>query len=143
VLTATLLARERYVLLAGAVVAASGGNALLNITLKHLIRRARPVWDTTLATAQGWSFPSGHTSGSIATYGVIAYVLVRTLPARWRLSAVCIALTVMIVTAWSRLIIGVHFASDVFAGSLSGSAWLTTCVIVAECVRRRRHLAQR
>jgi undecaprenyl-diphosphatase len=39
--------------------------------------------------------------------------------------------------AWSRLIIGVHFASDVLAGAMSSTTWLTACVLVAEWLRRR------
>ena len=130
------LLSTRHILLACTLAAASGGNGLLNMTLKHLIRRARPEYDTAFASVHSWSFPSGHTSGSLATYGAIAYVLVRTLPVRWRLPVVLGAVAVVGMIAWSRLIIGVHFASDVLAGAMS-SAWLTACVLVAEWLRRR------
>ena len=131
------LLSTRHILLACTLAAASGGNGLLNMTLKHLIRRARPEYDTAFASVHSWSFPSGHTSGSLATYGAIAYVLVRTLPVRWRLPVVLGAVAVVGMIAWSRLIIGVHFASDVLAGAMSSTAWLTACVLVAEWLRRR------
>jgi len=131
------LLSTRHILLACMLAAASGGNGLLNMTLKHLIRRARPEYDTAFASVHSWSFPSGHTSGSLATYGAIAYVLVRTLPVRWRLPVVLGAVAVVGMIAWSRLIIGVHFASDVLAGAMSSTAWLTACVLVAEWLRRR------
>ncbi|MBN3766945.1 phosphatase PAP2 family protein [Burkholderia sp. Ac-20365] len=128
---------KRHTLLACALAAASGGNGLLNMTLKQLIRRARPEYDTALASVHSWSFPSGHTSGSLATFGALAYVLIRTLPARWRLPVVLGAVAVIGTIAWSRLMIGVHFASDVLAGALSSTAWLTACVLAAEYLRRR------
>ena len=131
------LLSRRHALLACALAVASGGNGLLNMTLKQSIRRARPDYDTAFASVHSWSFPSGHTSGSLATYGAIAYVLVRTLPARWRLPVVLFTVVLVGVIAWSRLIIGVHFASDVLAGALSSTAWLTACVLIAECLRRR------
>ncbi|WP_109480279.1 phosphatase PAP2 family protein [Paraburkholderia sp. C35] len=128
---------RRNLLLACALAAASGGNGLLNMTLKQSIQRARPDYDTAFASVHSWSFPSGHTSGSLATYGAIAYVLVRSLPARWRLPVIFIAVALVGVIAWSRLMIGVHFASDVLAGALSSTAWLTACVLSAEWLRRR------
>jgi undecaprenyl-diphosphatase len=134
---AIALLSTRHLLLACTLAAASGGNGLLNMTLKQLIRRARPDYDTAFASVHSWSFPSGHTSGSLATYGAIAYVLMRTLPARWRLPVVLGAVAVVGMIAWSRLIIGVHFASDVLAGAMSSTAWLTACVLVAEWLRRR------
>lgn len=131
------LLSTRHLLLACTLAAASGGNGLLNMTLKQLIRRARPDYDTAFASVHSWSFPSGHTSGSLATYGAIAYVLVRTLPARWQFPAVLGAVAMAGMIAWSRLIIGVHYASDVLAGAMSSTAWLTACVLVAEWLRRR------
>jgi undecaprenyl-diphosphatase len=134
---AAALVWKRHYLLACTLVAASAGNGLLNVTLKHLFQRARPDYDATLAVVHDWSFPSGHTAGSLATYGAIAYVLVRTLPVRWRLPVVCGAVAVVGLVAWSRLIIGVHFASDVAAGTMSSTAWLTACVSMSEWLRRR------
>jgi undecaprenyl-diphosphatase len=134
---ALALLSTRHVLLACTLVAASGGNGLLNMTLKHLIRRARPEYDTALASVHSWSFPSGHTSGALATYGAITYVLMRTLPEQWRLPVVSGAVALIGMIAWSRLIIGVHFASDVVAGAMSATVWLTACVLVAQWLRRR------
>ncbi len=62
-------------LLAFGLVLAIAGNGILNTTLKAIFERVRPVHDQAIATAAGWSFPSGHTSGSLVTYGMIAYVL--------------------------------------------------------------------
>jgi undecaprenyl-diphosphatase len=98
----------------------------------------RPVHDQAIATASGWSFPSGHTSGSLVTYGMIAYVLVRTTPARWHLPVVIAATIVAFSTACSRVFLRVHFASDVLAGFASGTAWLVACILSVELARMVR-----
>jgi membrane-associated phospholipid phosphatase len=90
---AILTVRRKYALATGFVLAIVG-NGLLNNTFKHVFERVRPVHDQSIATASGWSFPSGHSSGSLVTYGIIAYVLVRVLPEGWRLPTV-IAATVI------------------------------------------------
>lgn len=131
-----LIARRR--MLALGLVLAIAGNGVLNTTLKHIFERVRPVHDQAIATASGWSFPSGHTSGSLVTYGMIAYVLVRTTPARWHLPVVIAATIVAFSTACSRVFLRVHFASDVLAGFASGTAWLVACILSVELARMVR-----
>jgi undecaprenyl-diphosphatase len=138
-----VLLTKRHYLLACTLAAASGGNGLLNMTLKQAFQRARPEYDAALASVHSWSFPSGHTSGALATYGAIAYVLIAIMPARWRPPVVLGAVAVVGMIAWSRLIIGVHFASDVLAATMSASAWLVACVLVAQWLRRRIGNARR
>jgi undecaprenyl-diphosphatase len=122
-----LLAAGRRGLALGWVVAIAG-NAVLNRTLKAVFERVRPVHDHGLLVEEGWSFPSGHASGTVVVYGMLAYVLVRTLPARWHLPAVMLAAAVAFATGCSRVFLQVHFASDVLAGFASGIAWLTVCI---------------
>src|SRR6218665_2870827 len=82
---ALLLAwRRRWLMAAGGVVAIAG-NAALNLTLKMVFARVRPVHEHGLVYEGGFSFPSGHSSGAVAAYGMLAYLLIRNLPARWHL----------------------------------------------------------
>jgi undecaprenyl-diphosphatase len=55
-------------------------------------------------------------------------------------AALVIALAVAwcVVMSFSRLYLGVHFASDVIAGMCAGAAWVAVCVSGFEIVRRRR-----
>lgn len=119
-------------------IAALAGNALLNATLKRIFERVRPVHDPAIVDAQGWSFPSGHSSGAVVAYGLLAYLLVRALPARWHLPVVLAAAALAFTVGSSRVFLRVHFASDVVAGFLSGSAWLAVCVVGFEFARRSR-----
>ena len=129
-----LLSRKKRSLAFGWVLAIIG-NSLLNFTLKHVFERVRPVHVQTLAFAQGWSFPSGHTSGSVVTYGMLAYVVVRTTSPEWHLPAILVAAAIAFSVGCSRVFVQVHFPSDVAAGFVSGSAWLGVCIASIELTR--------
>ncbi len=135
-----LLRQRRHGLCLGWVLAISG-NALLNRVIKSIFERTRPVHDNALAFADGWSFPSGHASGSVVAYGMLAYVLVRLLPDRFaaaRLPLVALAAALAFTIGSSRVFIQVHFATDVLAGFASGTAWLAICIGAVELARYRQ-----
>lgn len=122
-------------------VVAVAGNGVLNHALKQIFERVRPLGPDGQALAEGYSFPSGHSSGSVVTYGMLAYLALRLLPLRWHLPALILAMTLAFTVGSSRLFLRVHFASDVIAGFASGAAWLALCVTTIELVRwfhRRR-----
>jgi membrane-associated phospholipid phosphatase len=116
-------------------VVAVAGNGILNDTLKQTIRRQRPLFPDDGSVATGFSFPSGHSSGSVVAYGMLAYLALRLLPARWHLPAMMASVTLAITVGASRLFLRVHFGSDVIAGFASGAAWLAACVTAMEVVR--------
>lgn len=131
-----LLWRRDY-LLACIWLAAIGGNGILTRVLKAAFARRRPRFEHDLISAEGWSFPSGHSSGAIVAYGMLAYVLIRRTPSIWHLPIVLIATAIAFVTGCSRIFLQVHHLSDVLAGFASGGAWLAVCVTAAEVIRRR------
>jgi membrane-associated phospholipid phosphatase len=124
--------------LAIGLVVAIGGNGLLNAVLKRVFERVRPPHEAGLPLAHGWSFPSGHSSGALVAYGMLAYVLMRMLPGRWHLPAVWLAAATAFSVGASRIFLEAHFASDVVGGFASGTAWLAVCIIVIERARGRR-----
>ncbi len=138
---AVLLRRRRWTLAVGWITAVAG-NAVLNKTLKGLFERARP--EQALAyggDAAGFSFPSGHSSGSVAAYGMLAYLALRLCPPRWQLPALLTAVAAIFTVGCSRVLLQVHYPSDVLAGFASGMAWLVCCIAAVECwqaARRRR-----
>ena len=112
-----LLSRRRaalYVLVVRAVTGICGA------ALKHVVGRDRPVLDHPLATAAGHSFPSGHALGSAGLWASLAVVLVGTLPLVARL---LLATLVPIIVAASRVLVGVHYVTDVVAGLALGWAF--------------------
>lgn len=124
-------------LLAFAYVAAVAGNALLNPALKGVFERVRPLDERGLPWAEGYSFPSGHSSGALVAYGMLAYVLLRTLPRGAHLPAVLLATAAAFSVGASRVFLQAHFASDVVAGFASGTAWLAACIVSVEWTRGR------
>ena len=116
-------------------VVAIAGNGLLNLTLKQIYGRVRPMDPNGFMLETGFSFPSGHSSGSVVAYGMLAYVALRLLPARWQLPTLAVAVALAFTVGASRLFLGVHFASDVIAGFASGAAWLAVCIMSIELMR--------
>ena len=115
------------------------GNWLLNGILKNIFERARPLHAQGLADAPGWSFPSGHASGTVVVYGMLAYLLLRVMPRHWvqraGLPVLLAAVAIAFGTACSRVFLQVHYASDVMAGAASGLAWLLVCICSTELTR--------
>jgi len=135
--TLVLVARRRRGL-ALAWLLAIAGNGVLNQSLKRLIGRFRPLDPEGALLAQGLSFPSGHSSGAVVAYGMLAYLALRFLPKAWHLPVLVAALVLAFTVGISRVVLRVHFASDVAAGFASGSAWLALCITSAELVRGSR-----
>jgi membrane-associated phospholipid phosphatase len=139
--TALLLRRRLGLMLGWAV--ALGGNGVLNPALKLLFARMRPLHAAEGASAPGFSFPSGHSSGTVVAFGMLAYLGLRLLPQRWHLPVLLVAVLLAFSVGVSRIILRVHYASDVAAGFASGTAWLALCVTVVEFGRWLRHRATR
>jgi membrane-associated phospholipid phosphatase len=116
------------------VLVARGGAMILSTGLKAIVDRARPVFDEPVATALGGSFPSGHALGSAAFYAMIAVVLAPRLSRAGLLLTAAAAISVLV--ASSRVLLGVHFPSDVTAGLLIGWGWVALCTAVFAVWRR-------
>lgn len=92
------------------------------MVLKIALQRERP---TSIYTGlESFSFPSGHATSSMVTYGFLAFLLSLRQP--WRVRIPVLALTAVIVAAigLSRLYLGMHWLSDVLAGYVTGLAWI-------------------
>jgi len=139
VMAGAMLLSKRYLLAVGAVMAI-GGNSILNISLKAIFERVRPVHEHGLVVANGWSFPSGHTSGAVVTYGMMAYILLHLTPRQWHPVILVLALSQAFTIACSRVFLQVHYLSDVIAGALSGLCWLTFSILTIHLLERRHNI---
>ena len=133
-----ILLRQGHKLLAVMWAISQGGSALLNHAMKVAFARARPEGADPVLFGSGLSFPSGHAMGTLVLCGVGAYLLARLAPSRLRGPSIVLLLAWPLVIGFSRLYLGVHYASDVVAGFLAGAAWVAVCVSGTEVALRRR-----
>jgi membrane-associated phospholipid phosphatase len=91
---------------------------------KYAVGRIRPDF-ISAASALSPSFPSGHSAGSIAIYGFLAYVIaLRLTDARQRAGIYLFTGGVVLAVGFSRIFLSLHFVTDVIAGYLIGGFWL-------------------
>lgn len=115
---------ERAALLLLMVSALAG---VLGTTLKRLTRRVRP--DAATTTHFGSSFPSSHTLMGSTLYGATAVLLLGRVAEPLSAAALAAALLLSLLIGASRVLLRVHYVSDVIAGwwvaaALVGSVWL-------------------
>ena len=100
----------------------------LMFLLKNLFNRQRPTIPL-LEHAKGLSFPSGHALMSVTFYGLLIYIIFKSIEnkaLRWTLIILLIILIALI--GISRIYLRVHFASDVIAGYCVGFLWLVFAI---------------
>lgn len=110
------------------VAAGMGGAALLSGILKVLVNRSRPVVAVPVEHVDSASFPSGHALTSFVAVGVVLILLVPHLSRRWRVLLVAAAVLLIAAVGFSRLLLGVHYLSDVLGSWLIGTALLLVLV---------------
>lgn len=108
--------------------------AFLTALFKEYFYRARPPAESALiALPSTFSFPSGHTVGSMCLAWAVGYVMVRsTRPVRLKVAVILGATAYALGVAVSRVYLGVHWPSDVVAGWLLGGAWVALATGVYE-----------
>jgi membrane-associated phospholipid phosphatase len=104
------------------------GNGLATTTIKHVADRVRPEFNP-VAETLGPSFPSGHSSWSAAFFAAAALVLARHRGRRARELFAGVAVGIAVAIAVTRVLLGVHWLSDVVAGLALGWAWFAACAI--------------
>jgi membrane-associated phospholipid phosphatase len=119
--------RRRATVLAFMLTVVVGQNLIHN-GVKLLVQRPRPPVPH-LTDATGFSFPSGHSAAAAATWAAVALVLGRGRP--WRVKALLAAgaAAATVAVAASRVLLGVHWVTDVVAGVALGFGWFLVCSI--------------
>ena len=99
---------------------------------KYVLARQRPEFVTEVAAVTP-SFPSGHATSAMAVYGFIAYIVARDLmTTRQRFEMIYWTTVLISLIGFSRMLLGLHYASDVAAGFLVGGFWLLLGIALAE-----------
>ncbi|HEY6709494.1 MAG TPA: phosphatase PAP2 family protein [Actinomycetota bacterium] len=121
------LRRRRLAVLAFLVMVAVGQNLIAN-TVKELVDRPRPPVPH-LAPSSGFSFPSGHTAAAAAIWAAVALVLGRGRPLRVKALLATGAALLTVAVAASRVLLGVHWLTDVIGGAALGFGWFVVCSV--------------
>ncbi|HEY3732790.1 MAG TPA: phosphatase PAP2 family protein [Streptosporangiaceae bacterium] len=127
-----ILAVRRQWRLAAYLLITGAGALVLDPVLKSLVGRLRPVVAHPIAHGTGNSFPSGHSLGSIVCYGAILLVFLPAPRGRWRTAFVSVIAALIGV---SRILLGVHYLSDVIGAWAVGITWLGVTAFAFELTR--------
>lgn len=107
------------------------GAQLSSAVVKAVTDRPRPSFEAPIAVPDSSAFPSGHATGAAAVLLLAAVLLA---PAARRTALVALACALAVAVGASRVVLGVHWTSDVVAGWALGLAWVGLCLLL----RRRR-----
>lgn len=106
-----------------------GGGYVFVIIIKNIVLRLRPLNASILET--GYSFPSGHAVAATIFFFLLVYffvIKIHSIVVRETLIAASV-ITVLLV-AFSRVYLGVHWLSDVLAGIGLGLFWVTLIILL-------------
>jgi membrane-associated phospholipid phosphatase len=105
------------------------GQNLLHNAIKLIVARQRPPVHA-LAPESGFSFPSGHTAAATATFVAMAVLLGRGRSRRVRLALAGLAAGIATMVAATRVLLGVHWVSDVIGGAALGLVWVAVVALI-------------
>lgn len=134
------LLRRRRVHLAVFLATSALVGGLVDVVIKVLVDRDRPVLDEPVSSAFNQSFPSGHSMMSVVVYGALLLIFMPVIPRAKRGVAIVLYVALCVAIGVSRLALGVHYISDVLGGWVLGAAWLLLEVAVFEIWRDERGL---
>lgn len=106
-----------------------GSGLIINIT-KNIFLRERPIIGQNLLA--DYSFPSGHTFIAITFYGFLLYLVMKDKESNYKRLKEGVLLFLIITIPLSRLILGVHYLTDVLGGITLGLAYLFFLIIMYE-----------
>jgi undecaprenyl-diphosphatase len=110
------------------ILAVVGGEEIVTNVIKQIVDRVRPTFNPAAATL-GPSFPSGHSATAAAFYACAALLLGRREPRVIRAILTGAAVGLAVGVAASRVLLDVHWLTDVIGGLALGWAWFAICGI--------------
>lgn len=93
---------------------------LASSLLKMAFARPRPDLVPHLDHQMSFSYPSGHATSAAAVYLMLAWLA----PPRWRPAAWSLAAIMIVLNGVSRMMLGVHWPSDIVGGTLLGACFV-------------------
>ena len=110
-----------------------GGGYVFTFIIKNIVTRIRP--ENAFISVSGYSFPSGHAVAATIFFTLLIYffiVKIKSMIIREVLVVICVIS--IILTAFSRVYLSVHWLSDVLAGIGFGLFWVTSIILLVKYV---------
>jgi undecaprenyl-diphosphatase len=131
----TWLLRRRAPDVAVLLLGVTIGIELIVVAAKNGYDRPRPDVGSAIALPSSFSFPSGHAASGVAVLGLLGLIAGRHARSRrTRVAAIVAGFGTGILVGLSRVVLDVHYLSDVVAGACLGLAWLTACLLTVRGV---------
>jgi len=137
VMTFMIIAVMGYLLLkrnyrsAALVIVATVGGLIISLLLKDFFMRDRPLIVPALMVETSPSFPSGHSMLSAIVYLTLGSLLTRLeISARIRVYTISVAIFIAALIGITRILLGVHYPTDVIFGWIAGFFWASLCWFV-------------
>ncbi|WP_190818342.1 phosphatase PAP2 family protein [Saccharopolyspora pogona] len=137
VATAHLLIARRALRAAVQIWVAYLGAVALYTIAKAVVERPRPPVGELITNASGASFPSGHATQAIATWGTLVLVLACARVPRVRTALLIGTTLIVVLIGASRIYLGAHWLTDVLAGYALGGAWIALLFVMVLWSRSR------
>ena len=119
------------------IAALSLSSLMLMFTLKLFFQRARPDLPV-IGDVRGFSFPSGHALISVVFYGLFIHMIWHEVKSKsLRIVLVTLLSVLILLIAFSRVYLRVHYASDVIAGLAVGFIWLVLSLNIIQRVEKK------
>ncbi|MBR6288490.1 MAG: phosphatase PAP2 family protein [Acholeplasmatales bacterium] len=107
--------------------------ALFNESIKNAYKRERPDELIRWAVEHSHSYPSGHSNISTIVYGSIIYLILKSnINKKYKMIFVPITALIPILIYISRLMLSVHYFSDIIGGITNGLMFLTLSILIVE-----------
>ena len=139
---AFLLLRGRWRQAIFTVLATAGG-AMMGHLVKGLFARSRPDAVPHLVEVTSLSFPSGHSLNSAIVYLTLAVMIARSFSdRRSRVFTVGVAVLLVLAIGCTRVVLGVHYPTDVLGGGTLGAAWALLVGMVASVLQKQHRIEE-
>jgi len=132
VVFASIMVLKKRKRIAAAALISLTGSFLFVLLLKGYFGRERPTG--CIYPNDCFSYPSGHTTLAFYFYGLINYLFLKFKPMKIKYNLLITTGLIVFVCliAFSRVVLMVHFPSDIVAGFFLGGAWLSLTILLID-----------
>ncbi|WP_197032355.1 phosphatase PAP2 family protein [Bacillus sp. UNC41MFS5] len=131
-----LVKKKNYVGAAALALSVAIGNEVSKL-IKDVFQRPRPDLEH-LVQVKSYSFPSGHAMVGMIVYFMIAYLLLEETRSRaGKIIITVITAILLLLIGASRIILQVHYPSDVLGGYALGYLWVVVWILLYNYFKKR------